>query len=140
MKHKLTKNLFIKSLIAGFILLIINFIGLFINIKFFPSLADEYFSPAFDMEGYKGVLFLLHPFIVSFALAWFWKRFKKLLSGNFWMKGIEVGLVYGLIAVFPSMWMILSAFDVSLVLVISWFIHGLIQGTIVGLIYAKMDS
>ena len=140
MKHKIIKNLIIKSLIAGFILLIINFLGLFITIKFFPSLAFEYFSPAFDMEGYKGVLFFLHPFVVSFALAWFWKRFKKFMSGNFWVQGIEVGLVYGLIAVFPSMWMILSAFDVSLLLVISWFIHGLIQGTIVGLIYAKMDT
>ena len=140
MNYKLKKNIIIKSLIAGIILLLINFGGLFITINFFPALADEYFSPAFDMEGYKGVLFFLHPFVVSFALAWFWKRFRKILQGNFWMKGIELGLAYGFIAVFPSMWMILSAFDVSLLLVISWFIHGLIQGTIVGLIYAKMDS
>lgn len=140
MNRKQNKSVIIKTFIAGIILLIVNLSGLFITIKFFPSLADEYFSPAFDMEGYKGIVFFLHPFVVSFALAWFWKRFRMILRGSFWMKGIELGLVYGFIAVFPSMWMIFSAFDVSIFLVASWFIHGLIQGTIVGLIYAKMDS
>lgn len=140
MKKNLSKNIILKSLIAGFILLIINFIGLYLTIHFFSLLAEQYFSPAFDMEGYKGILFILHPFVVSLALAWFYKRFKKLLTGSVWIKGIEVGIAYGLIAVLPSMWMILSAFDVTFILVLSWFIHGFIQGTLVGLIYAKMDA
>lgn len=140
MKNKLYKSIFLKSVIAGFVLLAVNFAGLLITINFLPFLADEYFSPAFDMEGYKGILFFLHPFVVSIALALFWKRFKKLLKGSFLIKGIEVGLLYGVISVFPAMWMIFSAFDVSLCLVLSWLFHGIIQGTVVGIIYAKIEN
>jgi hypothetical protein len=128
-----------KSLLAGSILLALNFIGLYITMFLFPSIAEQYFSPTFDMSGYKGILFLFHPFVLSFALAWFWLRFKDQLSGSIWVKGVELGLVYGAIAVLPSMWMILSAFDVTPALVITWFIHGVLQGTIVGIIYAKIN-
>jgi len=128
-----------KSLLAGSILLALNFIGFYINMFFFPSIAEQYFSPTFDMSGYKGILFLLHPFVLSFSLAWFWLGFKDQLSGSIWVKGHELGLVYGAIAVFPSMWMILSAFDVTPALVITWLIHGIIQGTVVGVIYAKIN-
>lgn len=127
-----------KSLIAGSILFAFNFIGLYITIFLFPTVAEQYFSPTFDSSGYKGFLFLLHPFVLSFAMAWFWQRFKDQLSGSIWKKGIELGLVYGAIAVLPSMLMILGAFDVSLALVTTWLIHGVLQGTIIGIIYAKI--
>jgi hypothetical protein len=132
------KKFILKSLLAGVILLALNFIGLYLTIFFFPFIAEQYFSPTFDMSGYKGILFLFHPFVLSFALAWFWNRFKGQLSGSFWIKGIELGLIYGVVAVLPSMWMILSAFDVTTTIVLSWFIHGIIQGTVVGIIYAKI--
>jgi hypothetical protein len=90
------------------------------------------------MGNYKGILFLLHPFVLSFSLSWFWNRFKDQFNGSVIVRGIEMGLVYGVVAVFPSMWMIFSAFDVSLALVTTWLIHGIIQGSIVGIIYAKI--
>lgn len=133
------KKFLIKGLIAGLLLLAINFAGLFITINCFPFLAEQYFSPVFDMTGYKGVLYVLHPFIISFALAWFWRRFKELFQGPFWLRGLEVGLVYGVVAVLPSMWIIFSAFDVSVSIVFSWFFYGILQGVVVGIIYAKIS-
>ncbi|TNE70943.1 hypothetical protein EP331_10835 [bacterium] len=128
-----------KSLLAGVLLLALNFIGLYATVYLFPSVAEQYYSPTFDMDGYKGYLFMLHPFVLSFALAWFWQRSKQLFKGSFIVRGLELGLVYGLVAVLPSMWMILSAFDVTVAVVVTWLIHGIIQGSLVGMIYAKIN-
>ena len=84
-------------------------------------------------------MFFIHPFIISFALAWFWSRFKSLFEGNFWFRGFEVGVVYALIAILPSMWMIYSAFNVTLPMVISWSIYGTMQAIVAGIISAKLS-
>ena len=55
------------------------------------------------------------------------------------MRGIEVGLFYGLIAILPSMWMIYSAFNVTLFMVISWGIYGVIQAMVAGIISARLN-
>jgi hypothetical protein len=93
----------------------------------------------FSLEGEKSWMFFVHPFIISFALAWFWLRFKTLFKGNLIMRGIEVGLFYGLIAILPSMWMIYSAFNVTLFMVISWGIYGVIQAMVAGIISARLN-
>jgi hypothetical protein len=133
------KKIIIKGISAGFALLLFSYLGLAAVVNLFPALAEEYYNPVFSMEGEKSVLFFIHPFIVSFALAWFWRRFKSLFHGSFWWRGTEVGLVYGLIAVLPSMWMIYSAMAVSLPIVFSWFTYGVLQGIVVGIIYARIS-
>lgn len=133
------KLIALKVLISGVILLIISYLALFLVVKLVPSLAEQYYDPMFSLEGNKSWMFFLHPFIISFALAWFWKRFKSLFHGNLIMRGMEVGLFYGLIAILPSMWMIYSAFNVTLVMVISWGIYGVIQAVIAALISARLN-
>lgn len=98
------KKLLIKGIVAGAILLLFSYVALYLVVAFLPGLAEEYYNPIFDLEGEKTYLYFLHPFILSFALAWFWKRFKSLFHGPFWWRGMEMGLVYGLIATLPSMW------------------------------------
>ena len=74
------------------------------------------------------------------ALAWFWNRCKSLFSGSFVGRGIEFGLLYWLVAVFPMMWLIYSTIDVSLALVGSWLVLGLLQGIAAGLLFGKMNA
>lgn len=133
------KQIFINGIIAGILLLAIYFIALFLGIYLFPTLVEEYYSPVFNMEGNKAILYFLHPFIVSFALAWFWQRFKSFFKGSSWQRGLEVGLIYGVVAVLPSMWIIFSAFAVSFPLVISWFFYGFMQGIVTGVFNAKIS-
>jgi hypothetical protein len=38
------------------------------------------------------------------------------------------------------MWLIYSAIDVSLLLVSSWLLFGLIQGVVAGLLFQKMNA
>lgn len=133
------KKVIIKGIVAGTALLVFSYLALQIMVRFFPGLAEQYYNPVFDLEGDKSVLYFIHPYIVSFALALFWRRFKTLYHGPFWWRGIELGLTYSLVAVLPSMWITFSAFAVSLMMVFTWFMYGLMQGIVVGILYAKIS-
>ncbi len=133
------KKIVIAGLIAGIVLLILSILGLYITIWLFPTIALQYFDPAFNVQTDRVMLYYLHPFIISFALSWFWIRFKGALKGAFLTRGIEFGLIYVLVAVFPMMWLIYSALNVSLSMVITWFLLALVQGIVAGLVFEKMN-
>lgn len=133
------KKILVPGLLAGLVLLILSYGLLSLMILLLPQIAEEYFNPAFRSGDAYGPLFFLHPFVLSIALAWFWDRFKSLFRGSFVLRGAEMGVVYGLVATLPSMWMTFSAMDVSLTLVISWLLYGVAQAIIAGIIYAKMN-
>lgn len=133
------KNFLIKGILAGLALLAFSYAALFGAVTFFPNLAEQYYDPIFSFDEQKGMLYFFHPFILSFALAWFWRRFKSLFHGPFWWRGIEMGLVYALIATLPSMWITFSSLAVSFTLVFSWLLYGTFQAIVVGIIFAKVS-
>lgn len=134
------KKIVVSGLVTGSVLLVLSILGLYGTIWVFPSLAVQYFSPAFDTQSERAVLYFIHPFVAGLAFAWFWDRCKGMLKGSFLGRGIEFGVLYWLVAVFPMMWLIYSAIDVSLPLVLSWLIFGLIQGVAAGLLLEKMNA
>lgn len=133
------KKIFISGLIAGCILFVLSYGGLYLAVKFFPSLFVAYNSPLFNSDGSRDMLFYLHPFIISFALSWFWDRFKNLFKGTFILRGLEFGLVYSIIALLPVMWISFSALDITVVMVLSWFLYGLAQAIIAGMVFTKVN-
>jgi hypothetical protein len=133
------KKVLRAGLIAGVILFIVSYGGLFLTIKFFPQLFLAYNNPLFNSDGSRDVLFYLHAFTISFALSWFWDRFKGLFSGSFFLRGLEFGSVYGVVALLPVMWITFSSLDITLVMVISWFLYGLFQAIIAGIVFAKIN-
>jgi hypothetical protein len=133
------KKVLISGIIAGCILFVLSYGSLFLAIRFLPSLFTQYNNPLFNSDGSRDVLFYLHAFIFSFALSWFWDRFKGLFKGQFLIRGLEFGLVYALIALLPVMWISFSALDVTAVMVLSWFIYGLMQAIVAGIVFAKLN-
>jgi hypothetical protein len=133
------KKILLAGLVAGVILFLISYSGLFIAIKCFPALFTEYNNPLFNSDGSRDLLFYAHAFVISLALSWFWDRFKTLLKGHFILRGLEFGLVYGIIALIPVMWITFSSLDITLVMVFSWFFYGLCQAGIAGIIFARMN-
>lgn len=133
------KRFLIKGIVAGAVLLAISYAALYLMVMLFPGLAEQYYNPVFSLDGENAWLFFAHPFILSFALAWFWRRFKSLFHGPAWWRGFEMGLVYGLIATLPSMWMLYSAMSISFGMVMSWFLYGVFQAVVVGIIFAKLS-
>lgn len=133
------KKVILPGVIAGFVLLAFSYLALFLLVKFLPSLAEQYYNPVFSQEGDKTIMYFLHPFVLSFALAWFWERFKGQFEGSWVLRGLELGVVYAIVASLPAMWITFSSLALSFQLVGSWFAYSIIQAAIVGLIYAKMN-
>ncbi len=134
------KKIILPGLAAGLVLLLLCVIGLYATVWLFPTLAIQYFAPTFDSQSERAVLYFVHPFVMGLALAWFWNLCKHLFKGAYLRRGIEFGLLYWLVAIFPMMWLIYSTIDVSLNLVGSWLIFGLLQGIAAGLVFEKMNA
>ncbi|MBC8051763.1 MAG: hypothetical protein H7Y13_01735 [Sphingobacteriaceae bacterium] len=133
------KKVLVSGLIAGIILFIVSYGGLFLAINFIPELFIVYNNPLFNSDGSRDVLFYLHAFIISFALSWFWERFKPLFEGPFALRGLEFGCVYAIVALLPVMWITFSSLDITIVMVLSWFFYGLFQAVVAGLVFAKIN-
>jgi hypothetical protein len=133
------KKIILSGLVAALVLLILSIGGLYATICFFPGVATQYYDPAFDTQAGRYMIYYAHPFVIAMALSWFWNRFKGTLTGGFLTRGIEFGLMYALIAIFPVMWLIYSAMNVSLALVATWWVFGLFQGLFAGLVFEKLN-
>ena len=135
------KKIFISGLIAGIILFMVSYGGLFLAVRFFPQLfIDAYANnPLINSDGIKDILFFSHAFIISFALSWFWDRFKSLLKGHFILRGLEFGFIYSMVGLLPIMWITYSAMEVTFSMVFSWLLYGFFQSTVAGLVFSKMN-
>ena len=133
------KKIITSGLIAGCILFVVSYGGLFLSIRFIPSLFIEYNNPLFKADGSRDLLFYMHAFIVSFALSWFWDRFKSMFRGPFILMGLEFGLVYSFIALLPLMWISFSMLDITVTMVTTWFLYGLLQAIVAGTVFAKIN-
>ncbi|MEP7127267.1 MAG: hypothetical protein ABI729_00305 [Chitinophagales bacterium] len=134
------KKVIISGLVAGIVMLVVSIAALYFTIMLFPNLALEYYNPAFRMnDESSSILYYIHPFLLGLALAWFWERFKGVLTGSFTMRGIEFGIIYSLIATLPAMLLIYSAMNVTFDLVLTWFLYGFIQSIIAGLVCEKLN-
>jgi hypothetical protein len=133
------KKVLPSGLIAGIVLFIFSYGGLYLAVRFFPAFFVEYNNALFNSDGHRDILFYLHAFIISFALSWFWDRFKGLFQGPILLRGLKFGLTYTIVALLPVMWISFSALDVTVLMVSSWLIYGLIQAIISGFIFGKMN-
>ena len=133
------KKILTSGLIAGVVLFIVSYGGLFLTIRFLPQVFVDYNNPLFYSGGDRDILFYTHAFVISFALAWFWERFKSLFTGPSIVRGLKFGLCYGVVAFVPVMWLTFSSLDISVFTVSSWLIYGFIQSVIAGIVFAKIN-
>jgi hypothetical protein len=134
------KKTVIASLTAGVVLLLVSLALLYFLVAVFPNVAEEYFSPVFRWsDAGKDWMFYAHPFVLSFALKWFWERYKGLFTGSALLRAFEVALVYGIVALLPVLWLTFSAIDISWQMVGSWLLYGILQAFIAGIIFAKIN-
>lgn len=133
------KKVFLSGLIAGVVLFVVSYGGLYLAIKFLPGLFVTYNNPLFNSDGSRDLLFYLHAFIIAIALSWFWERFKSLFRGHFVLRGMEFGLMYALLALLPVMWITFSSLDITITMVASWFLYGLFQSVVAGILFAKIN-
>ncbi|MBY0480566.1 MAG: hypothetical protein K2Q21_04355 [Chitinophagaceae bacterium] len=135
------KKMLTSGLIVGIVLSILSYGGLFlaVNIKFFTPFFVEYLSGVFISDKSRDLFFYSHAMLISFALAFFWDRFKPVFHGHFIKRGLEFGLVYTITGLLPILWMTYSQIDVSETMVLSWLGFGMFQSSIAGIIFAKLN-
>jgi hypothetical protein len=133
------KKVIFAVTISTLVLSILSVAMVYGAIHLLPNLMEEYFSPVFRPAGQDDWLFFAHPLILSIALKWFWERYKNIFKGSLFIKALEVALVYGIIALVPVLWLTFSAIDISLPLIITWLVYGLILSFVAGIVFAKLN-
>ncbi len=134
------KNTAITILAAGFLVLIVSLALLYSIIYFFPTLMEEYYNPVFRSNSFKtDWLFYVHPFVLSWALSWFWDRCKGLFSGSVLLRAAEVALAYAAVAMVPVLWLTFSALDISGLMVLTWLAYAIVQSFFAALVFAKLN-
>jgi hypothetical protein len=133
------KRILLSGLVSGIVLLVFSYLCLMLSIRLAPQLVEEFYNPIFYPGHDRALLFFLHPFVLSFALAWFWNRAKTRYEGSLWARGFHLGWVYCLIATIPAMWITFSAINVPLLMVMTWIAYGFCQAVVAGWILAWMN-
>jgi hypothetical protein len=105
----------------------------------FPALAKEYQSSLFrPWSDPLMMAYFLHPFILGVALAYFWSLFGKEIKGKVISeKAFSFAKLYFIIATIPGMFISLTSFKVSFLMVASWTLAGFIQVFLAGYIIAR---
>jgi hypothetical protein len=135
------KKTILPIILAGTTVLLASLAILYTAIQFFPLIMEEYYNDVFRASSFEtDWLFYAHPFVLSASLKWFWERYKEVFKGGDFIRAFEVGLVYGIVAMLPVLWLTFSAFNVSLMMVITWLVYGIIQATVAGFVFSKFDK
>ncbi len=122
------------GLLAGLVLLLV---GLALNAaisRVAPSLQAEYENAAVFRSWSDPLmsLYFLYPFLFGVLLAWVWRRVTPLqISWNRF-----AGAVF-LVFTIPGMLITYASFQVSLSMVLSWTLSGLIDAVIASYLFAK---
>ena len=135
------KKILLPGLLAGVVTLVASMALSFLFMKF-PSVAADYANTNL-IRPWKDPLmslFLVYPFVLGIILAWAWNRSKSLFQGTTVSRGIKFGLSIWLIASVPGMLISYSCFPLSLLTIISWLTDGLVNGSIAGMIFAKLNK
>ena len=134
------KKKIIYGLLAGLAMLIVGLAISQVFSRIFPGINAEYANVAIFRPWTDPLmqLYFLYPFILGIILAFFWGMVNGMIKGNnIWLKGINFGLGYFVLAGIPGMLISYATFQVSLILIISWLFSGLINGIVAGWIFAR---
>ena len=131
---------FLTSLIVGAIMLVTGMLTGQLFQLIVPSIKSEYINPSLFRPWNDPIMSLVfvEPFVIGFILVWLWDKTNSLVKGEtFLERGLKFGFIYWCISI-PGMIMSYSSFPVSLILVISWSISGLIQTLCAGIYLSKV--
>lgn len=136
------KKVILSGVAAGVVVLIASMVLSKIFGALMPSLQAEYQAGIFrPWNDPLMSLYFLYPFVLGIVLAWVWDKTKSVVKGeNAVKKGINFGLAYWIVASIPGMLITYSSFVVSLSMILSWTISGLVSAILAGIVFAKINK
>lgn len=135
------RRVFFIGLLAGVTMLIVSLAWGAVASMAWPQLATAYqegqvFRPWSDP---LMSIFFLHPIMVGVIMAWLWSKTKHLLKIALPLKhGVAFGLIYWAVSI-PGMIISYATFQISLLMVLSWTLNGLLQAIVAGIIFSYFD-
>lgn len=127
-----------KGLIAGLAVFIVSLIFSFGLQAIYPPLAKEYQTALFrPWTDPLMMAFFVYPFILGLVGAYFWSLIAYKLQGDNLKKAFEFAKIYFIIATIPGMYIMLTTFTVSYLMVLSWAAVGFIEVFVAGYIFAR---
>jgi hypothetical protein len=129
-----------KGLIAGLVNFVVGLILTFGVEKLFSALRLEYqkvaiFRPFTDP---LMMVYFAYPFILGIVAAYLWGIVAKDYKGSVTAKAWKFAMLYFVIATIPGMFISYTTFQVSLGMILSWTLTGLIEIFVAGLVFAKI--
>jgi hypothetical protein len=135
------KKVIASGLFSGLIIFIASMLISKIFGVIFPWLNAEYINESIfrPWSDPLMLLYFVYPFLLGIILAWLWQKTKSIFGENI-KGGINFGIVYWAITSIPGMFITYSSFRVSLLLVTSWSVAGLIGAILAGIVFVKLDK
>jgi hypothetical protein len=86
-------------------------------------------------------LYYVYPLILGFMMAIAWNKIKIAYVGKSTLRrGLCFGLGFWLVALFPYMFITYVTFQISLALIMRWFVIGLMQLLGAGIVLSKLNQ
>jgi len=136
------KNILWPGLLAGVVIFISDLVIGKVAGMIRPTITGEYMAGLFrPWSDPRMMLYFLYPFIVGIIMAYVWSRVKGLFTGATAMQnGRNFGLFAWLAVCLPGMFVTYTSFVVSLSIVLSWTVSGLVGLVLAGIVLAKLTS
>ena len=135
------KKVFWTGILAGFVILVSDFVAGALFKFVFPALSGQYMTGTFrPWSDPKMMLYFLYPFIIGIMLSYAWSKMKTLfISPSALMRGKYFGLFAWVFLCLPGMFVTYTSFTVSAVMVLSWTVSGLVGLVLSGELLARMN-
>lgn len=136
------RKIIVTGLLAGLVMLAVSVVLSFLSNLALSDLMTEYGNTGLYRPWNDPLMsiYFAYPFVMGLALAWFWNRIKDAFGGNsVWGRGLRYGFAYWIIATIPGMVITYSSFQVSLPMVLTWTVFGLVGALAGGLVCAGMN-
>ncbi|VVC03858.1 Uncharacterised protein [Candidatus Bilamarchaeum dharawalense] len=139
---KFMKKIIIPGIATGILMLIFGMIFSMAFGALFPSVNAEYQSVLFrPWTDPLMMLFFAYPFVLGMILAWVWNHVKVLFKEkDFIRRGLRFGVTAWVVFTIPGMFVSYTTFPISLLMVLSWTLSGLVYTLCAGLVLAKLNN
>lgn len=129
------KRILLPGLLAGLAMAVLGFLLNFVFAWIFPTFQAIYtdtniFLP---MDGGRGLLFFVYPFVLGIGLAWLYALLSKESKNAF-----AFAWIYFVIAALPAFFINVGSFNVPVMMVLTWTIMSYLNGLVAGLLFSKM--
>lgn len=128
-----------KGLIAGVAILVVGLAITFGLQALLPAYAEEYKTALFrPWTDPLMMLFFAYPFIFGIVGAYLWDMVSGKFTGDYKRKAFEFARLYFIIATIPGMFMTITTFNLSFLMVGVWTVTGFVEAYVAGLVFGKV--